>query len=200
MSNALAQKEKNKYILDISVSFGSGWWTYYKGIDENGIDLGWDRADTSPIAGAEIGFLAKFGNIKPGIFFNVATYFQDEMDASNLTQINWIQYPIGDKFVNFMKFGGQLEIDILEREAFVLSPNIKLGIFLIDTIHPEKENFGSKYFFEIGIKAEKQFPKFNLYVLPRGSFMTIHPQNVKAKGEIHKIYGYGVNMGMRLRL
>ncbi|WP_044240003.1 hypothetical protein [Flexithrix dorotheae] len=195
-----AQQAQKKFLLDFSVSIGSGWWTYYKGIDENGIDRGWDRADTSPIAAGEIGFLARFGKVKPGVFIGIATYFQDEMDASDLTQLNWDQYPIGDKFVNFLKFGGQLEIDILEKKSFTLSPNLKAGSFYIDTVHPEKENFGSKYFFEIGIKAEKEFSKFSLYILPRGSFMTIQPQMENAKGELHKIYGYGVNIGARLNL
>jgi hypothetical protein len=78
---------------------------------------------------------------------------------------------------------------------YTLSPQLKAGIFRIQTTHPDKDNFGYKTFWEAGIRNEITFPQWHLIISPYFNTMTIQPREPVHEGEHHKIYSLGIMFG-----
>ena len=199
----VSSKGNNEAILDISAGAGSGWWVYNKG-STNGTQknhLGYDHTRTAGIASFEADLFYKRNRWKIGGGFEFSLLIEDEMRATEHRYFDQKEYPIAEKYVRFYKFNFLTSYDLFVGRRFTLSPQLKLGSFLIDTTHPASENFGFRMHWSFGLINQIALAKRTFLILqPFYSALTIWPKDDINKDEKHNIYSFGVLAGFRFQL
>lgn len=186
------------FIIETSGGFGSGWWTYNKGVAQDGEPLGWDHTSTRAFTNAGVDFIFKINTFSIGAGGEFSFFHTSSMLASDHSRRNYNKYPVAEKRVLFSKFCLIAEYAAWTGKNFSFSPQVKTGSFTVETIHPEKENFGFRMFFEAG--AHNQFRLFReLYLIARPSVcvMTIRSNKNGRQGERHQVFNLNFDIGLR---
>jgi len=185
-------------LMDVHSSFESGWWVYDRGNDpDTGQQLGWDRSDNeNTIAvGLDLWYQLRKMNIGIGTSYNA--FFETKMEAFEDQLNGRKRYPVSGGAVTFLKYYLQLEYALFQGRKYDFNLHGRFGGFSISTTHPEKDNFGLKTFFEVGITNQVHFKHVTFLIRPKYSEMTIRPVEEQNPGEIHKIRSYGISFGIR---
>ena len=160
-------------------------------------DLGWDRSHYQPKLSLGTGLSYRYSKITTTIFLNASLFIEDDM----LEHEDFIpfrrKYTISDGAVSFLEYGLEVGYDLIARLNFKLSPSVGAGFFEIGTKHPEKDNFGSRHFWYIGIQNKIRKGKFTWILTPEYQEMTILPRKERNDNERHKIHSLGLNLGLR---
>ena len=198
----ISQNSQPEFSLEIISGAEIGWWIYNKGSTEAGVknNLGWDKARVSPFIPIEINGIVIFKKWSIGAGFNYSMLLENEMDNHRDSRQFFAQYEIAERFVTLSSFQVLTEYRLFQSPKFSLNPGIKAGYFLINTTHPQKDNFGPKLFWEFGLTHEIIFSRIRFLIRPNYTTMIIFPKNRLNENEIHHLYSFGVNVGMRLFL
>jgi len=193
--SALSQKST---FLELSGGIGSGWWTYDKGIADDGNHLGWDNSPVRAFAGVEAECVFRFNRWNVGLGSRLAFYLYDKMLAGNHSQYHQNKYKIAERNVRFIQFYVVGEYDLFSGKKFLFSPFIKAGSFLIDTTHPQADKFGFRMMFSGGVN--NQFVLTDRLWLVAGPYcqvMTIWGNEKARDGEKHQIFNLNFDLGLR---
>jgi hypothetical protein len=193
---------QNSLKIEFVSGFETGWWVYNKGSTDDQVanNLGWDRTRHSIFLPAELSVFYKFDRYKVGGGVNYSMFFVYQMVSSQDTYANPKIYHVADNSVKFLKVNFLLEFDLIQKIRYIMSPLVKFGFFRIDTIHPEKENFGRKTFWTVGLTNEIRLSRFSLILRPVFDVLTILPRKEKARNEKHNVYSMGLSLGIRYSL
>ncbi|MDN5202646.1 hypothetical protein QQ008_14755 [Fulvivirgaceae bacterium BMA10] len=188
-----------KIALEISIGAEAGWWVYNKGTSDGGVknDLGWDRSHHSLKVPMGLNVLYRIHRFKLGLGGSFAFLTDDDMIASDDTRPIRSKYKISNGVVTFFTYHVASEYDLLQMSHYTFAPHVKFGFFEIGTLHPEKNNFGNRTFWEVGITNEFRKDKFVLIFRPAYTAMTIVPREEKNDGERHNVYSTGLTFGIR---
>ncbi len=182
---AFGQMQNKRLVLEYSTGLATGWWVYNKGTSDSGRfnTFGIDRTNNSVFLPSEFNVLYRVKKIKFGAGLNYSFFFVSRMrgfeDSDNL----FFRYEISDGSVRLKKFSLQTEFDVIRKGRYTLSPNVRFGIFKLNTLHPEKDNFGRQTFWEFGITNEVGFSRFGFVLRPKYNALTIQPKEAKNKDE-----------------
>ena len=94
----------------------------------------------------------------------------------------------------------QTEYEVVRKKNYTFSPNLKFGSFVIQSIHPDRENFGTKFYWEISLVNEISLSRIRLVIKPEFRSMMIKPKQRMNFNEQHEIKGFGISVGVRLPL
>ncbi len=197
-----SQERTSKLSLDLVAGAQPGWWVFNRGSTSPEIfnDLGWDRTDNKITLSVGGTLLYHWGRLKVGAGVDHARFLETFMEAFEDTDSNRRIFRISNGAVTFWKYFLQTEFEVLRKKNYVLSPNIKLGSFDIQTLHPDRENFGEKRFLEIGLVNEVTISGVRVIIRPEFRSMTIRSIQRSNFNELHNIKGFGMSIGVRLPL
>ncbi|MDX2302661.1 MAG: hypothetical protein NW226_07660 [Microscillaceae bacterium] len=188
-----------RLILELSSGADLGWWLYQKGSVNSFLDQGQDYTHHSATIGIELDLLYRLGRWRLGLGMSYGGFFEDEMNGTRNSEFVVDEYLITEgAAVQFFRYNLQAEYILIQKNKFSLGPQIKYGWFEINTSHPEKENFGYRSYWEVGLQHEFKLKKIYLFFRPKYQVSTILPKEEKQPEEKHKIYGIGLQIGLRI--
>ncbi|MDN5211077.1 hypothetical protein QQ020_03420 [Fulvivirgaceae bacterium BMA12] len=198
-NDVFSQEKKEQLAITVTTGFKTGWWIYHRG-SSNGSsrnDLGWDRSHYQPKLSLGTGFSYRYSKITTTIFLQAAIFIEDNMLEHEDFKRSRKKYIISDGVVSFLEYGMEVGYDLIAGRNFSLSPTVGAGFFEIGSKHPEKENFGSRHFWHVGIQNQVRKGKFTWVLTPEYQEMTILPKEERNNREKHKIHSLGLNLGLR---
>ncbi len=186
-------------LFELSAGAGSGWWNYDKGeAEDNSGHLGWDHTSTRAFINTEVDVIFKINRWAIGPGAKLVFFLDNDMLAGEHSQYNYSKYPIALRNVQFFQYYVLSEYDLYNGKKFLFSPSVKVGSFLIDTIHPRSEQMGFSIFFEAGASNQISLAK-NLFLVLRPSLqmMRIWGNEDARDGEKHQLFNLNINAGLR---
>ncbi len=194
-----AQNQKEKLALTVNTAFKTGWWIYHKGTTpgENPTSLGWDRTHYQPKYNLGVAINYRIKRLTASMAGSFAWYIEDDMLRHESKSFLKLKYPVSDGAVKFKEIVLDLSYDVIAGDKFRLSPNVGVGLFSINTLHPEQGNFGTKMMWHLGIQNKIRRDKITWMLAPIYQEMTISPKTEKNEGEKHKIHAFGIQIGLR---
>ena len=192
VSNA---QSNQKFDVRFSTGVASGWWIYTLGSGH-----GIDRTDNEPKISFELESVYHYKRLGVGLGIGYSYLTDNSMEAFEDTRAQRRKYLIAENSVKFWQFYLLGEYHLYSNERFTLSPQLKLGTFTIETIHPQKDNFGGKFYYELS--AMNQFTLANnlgLTLKPFYQVMMIQVKQETMPGEKHRIFSLGLACGLRYR-
>ena len=197
--SSFSQEKKEKLAVSFISGFKTGWWIYHKGLSgsNGGDDMGWDRTHYEPKISFEGGVTYRYKKIISTVFVGASFYIENEMLEHEDFFPDRKKYAISEGAVDFLEYGLEVGYDLISGPKFQLSPNVGLGFFEIETSHPQKENFGSRYFWHLGVQSKIRKGNITWILAPQYQEMTIRPKEEIHKNEKHKIHSFGLNFGLR---
>lgn len=197
-----AQKLKKKFAIEVSSGTDLGWWIYDTGIPQqsNTNDWGRDYTHHSLALGLGLDLLCRFDKFTLGAGVQTSWLFEDDMIGAQDSEFEFDRVDIAEQAVNFTFYSLQASYTLIESKKYSFSPAFRYGIFQIDTVHPERDNFGAKTFLEIGFDNAVRLSNIELIARPRYRVMKIKPETEKNPGEKHRIYNIGLQLGLRFWL
>lgn len=185
--------------IEATTGVQTGWWVYDKGSTDLAFDnnLGWDRSHHAPFWPVGIGAFYRIGRFKLGAAIHYSRLFDKTMIGSRDSDVVRDRYPISDGAVKFVKYGLQTEFELIAKMRYTMAPLLRFGWFQIDTLHPEKDNFGRKTFWDFGLTNEIKFGKLGFIMRLIYSVLEIQPEQARNRNEHHDFYNFGLNLGVR---
>jgi len=144
----------------------------------------------------QLNILYKINQIKIGAGITYSLMFKTEMKNPSNSSL----YPIAENAVTFKKIAIIFEYDIYKGAFYTISPQLKFGWFDINSVHPDKNNFKNKNFWEFGITNQFQFSSFSLIIRPVYNYANITSQLGDIKNREHNFYNVGITVGLRFFL
>ncbi|MEM6263287.1 MAG: hypothetical protein AAGI38_12320 [Bacteroidota bacterium] len=191
--------------LEATTGAEIGWWIYDKGSNLEGVsnNLGWDRTHLAMMGPYEVTLLVQRERIGVGLVGGIRYLADDEMIASEHTSQIRNKYPIteNEESLWMNHTGIQFSYGLIHSPRFTLAPEIRLGFFDLETIHPGKDRFGVKSFWQLSVvHSIKLTPAVEAIVRPTYFQYHISVPDPVNFNERHDIYGIGVNAGIRFWL
>ncbi len=198
-TQSIPQRPIQGFAIDVGSGFSSGWWLYNRGSADPDIlnDQGWDRTSNSPFWHNSIGLLYRFRQVSLGVTLQYDLFLEDKMRAFDDRDAVYARYPIADNSVPFTKYGLQLEVVLLQKRRYTLSPMLQFGRFQLETDHPQANNFSDESFMVFGLTNEISWQRFSLVFRPQLSTFRIAHKETVFRNEGHSIYNFGLSLGMR---
>lgn len=194
------ERDTRRWELEFSLGTDVGWWAYDKGTpaSSSGFNtLGQDITHSSITVSTEIDILYRIKSWKLGAGLNVALLIENEMVGSDDSEFQFDRYDIAESAVGFINYYGIVEWGIVRKPKYELAPHFRLGSFQISTLHPEEDNFGTRWYGEIGINNQFYWKRLSFILRPKYRFQRILPKQEQAEGEKHRFFGVGLQMGLR---
>ena len=195
VSSSQAQNDGN-FEVGINTGIASGWWIYTLGTG-----AGIDRTDNQPKISVEAEVLFKPNKLGVALGLGYSWLLDNTMEAFEDTRAQRSKYLVAEKSVQFWQYYLQTEYDVYQSPSYTLTPQVRLGGFSIDTIHPEKDNFDAQFYFELGVLNQLALSdKFQLGLRAFYQSMKISVKEENLPGEEHRIFSLGVAAGIRYRI
>ena len=195
------QNTSSKFLLEISTGADLGWWLYQKGSVNSFLDQGQDYTHHTVTINVETDLLYRIQKLKIGAGISYSAFFENDMNGTRNSEFLVDEYLVTNgASVQFIRYNIQAEYDLIQKSKYLMSAQVRYGWFSIDTTHPEKDNFGYSSYWEFGLHHEFKINRLNFFIRPRYQVSTILPQTENFNDERHKIYGVGIQMGLRLNL
>ena len=197
------QAKSDKISIGVSATSGAaaGWWIYNKGVSNTvdpGIHLGYDRSHLSMILPVDFSVVLRKNNWRFGIVAGGTWLYEDRMIGSESSDNFGQRYDIAEKAVKFKKLGFVAAYHLIDKKRFSFSPQLTLGSFNIEALHPDKDNFGFKYFFKVEMESSITIVNsLEFLVLPFYEEMAILPKTETNAGMNHRVYSFGIVGGLR---
>ena len=191
---AYAQKTSN-FQVEITSSLASGWWIYTLG-DGYGID----RTDNEAKLSFDAKVLYKPNRFGVGLGVGYSLLFDNSMEAFEDTRAMRSKYSIAEDYVKFLSYYGISEYAIFSGEKAIISPQLMVGGFDLETIHPEKDNFDNQWILEFAVNNEiVTSTRWSINLRPFYQVLGISVKQETLPGEKHRIYSFGLGAGIRYR-
>lgn len=188
--------------LEVAAGASGGWWYYTQGHVDDNFDTNKGNAysESTLTLPIETNLIYSLQRFDIGAGLNASFFVEDEIFGLGNQNASLNKIRVSDGAVTFLRVHLLAAYAILQRKIFTLSPQIKAGLFNIDTSYPDKDNFGAKTFWEAGVMNKISFSKCSLLIYPYYNSMHIHMRNPIQAGEQHKIYSLGIMFGTRWSL
>lgn len=179
-----------------SLGGGIGWWIHDYGLEEDGLAAGYARTHFVALlsAGGEVGL--SWRKWEAGI--NLRNYWMDEnrlLESSDRRR-DLNRVAVSETWVKWMNYHFWLRYAVVKGKRFRLAPHLGLGNFNLVTTHPEAATFNRRLSWEIGLDHEFALSRLKVFFRPQYSILEIWPDE-RRRGEKHKIFGMGAQMGLR---
>ena len=183
--------------LEVLTGASGGWWYYTQGNLDAAFDTEKGNAYTESalILPVETNLRYTIKRFDVGAGMQYSIFAENEMFGLGNTDTDFNKLKISKNAVTFFKIHLLTSYALLQANNYTLSPQLKAGIFTINTTHPDRDNFGSKTFWEAGIRNEISFAKWRLLLSPYFNTMTIRPRQPLHEEARHKIYSLGIMFG-----
>ncbi len=186
-------QHSDKLHIGVSTGIASGGWIYTLGTG-----AGIDRTDNEAkiTFEGEIIYKIKRWGLGAGIGYSIL--LDNTMEAFEDTRAQRRKYFIADNHVQFLQYHLQMEYALFSGSKYTLSPQVRIGGFNIDTIHPQKENFDNKMFIELSAVNEISLSqRLWLTIRPYYQSMLMSVKEEILPGEQHRISSLGLSFGVR---
>ncbi len=199
-----AQLPEKALWVEVAGGGGSGVWTHNKGTSSNGQfnTEGWERSHSSAFVNTEFNVAFRYRRWTVGLggtydmFLDRTIYAADHSDNNP----NLILFAEN----NFLRLNRVYLIggyNIVHKPKYRMGPQVKMGRFWENSIHPDKANFKRFFTWEVAIDNEVQLAKrFVLALRPHYVSYIIYPENRVSKSERHRIFDFGMVIGLRINL
>lgn len=188
--------QSTKVYGELSSSVALGWWIYTLGTGQ-----GIDRTDYETKLGFEGNIMVKVHRVGVGVGIGYSLLFDNFMEEFEDTRMQRRKYRIADNQVRFLTYHLLLEYALFTKTKYILSPQLKSGLFDIKTTHPQKENFNHKWFIELGVMNEINLSDKLWFTLrPFYQAMMISVKEELLPGEKHRVFSLGISLGVRYQL
>ncbi len=186
-------QHSDKLHIGVSTGIAGGWWIYTLGTG-----AGIDRTDYKPKITFEGEILYRLKRFGLGAGLGYSLLLVNTMDAFEDTRAQRRKYFIADNHVQFLLYHLQMEYALFSGLKYVLSPQVRIGGFSINTIHPQKENFDNKMFIELSAVNEISLSqRLWLTIRPYYQSMLMSVKEETLPGEQHRISSLGLSFGVR---
>ena len=184
--------------LEVATGASMGWWYYTQGKLDDAFDKEKGNAYTEStlMLPLETNIRYTIKRFDAGLGMQYAFFVEDEMFSVGNQDANLNSFAISKNAVTFFKAHLLASYAVVRANKYTLSPQVKAGIFSINTIHPDKDKFGHKTFWEAGVRNEVAFSKWRLVFYPCFNTMTIQQHEPAHEKAHHKIYSLGIMFGV----
>lgn len=186
-------QHSNKLYIGVSTGIASGGWIYTLGTG-----AGIDRTDNEAKITFEGEIIYKVKRWGLGAGLGYSLLLDNTMEAFEDTRARRHKYFIAVNQVQFLQYHLQMEYALFSGLKYVLSPQVRIGGFSINTIHPQKENFDNKMFIELSAVNEISLSqRLWLTIRPYYQSMLMSVKEEILPGEQHRISSLGLSFGVR---
>lgn len=199
VTTGFSQNQSQKLAFSVSTAVQQGIWIYDKGTTDERVanNQGYDFSHYRANLSFSTGLVYNFGKLKLGVSYTYRNFFEDNIKKDGDKPFHKQRYKISKGTVKYNQYGILVEYGVIDKKNFSLSPSFEFGTFNIQTIHPEKENFGRKTYFNVGVASVLHRNRHDWVFLPLYTEMTILPKVKKAKNEKNRITSIGMQVSYR---
>ncbi len=200
LSFATIQAQEKAGIPDIEFygGFDGGWWIYNVGsTDPNYYNTeGWERSYASPTFVLGMNLAWQIKKLRIGAGFDRAWFIEDEMIGADHSDGNRDLYDISDGNIPYWSVYGLIGFRLAESKHFSMTPNLRLGYFTIESLHPDQGNFTNKWYFQAAVDMAWEQTKWALVFRP--FYRSRHMKPIDGnQNESHTIFGFGGELAWR---
>jgi hypothetical protein len=193
-----------KFGLGIKSGLEAGWWIYNKGFNDTlpGSHMGYDRTHLSFVIPVELTFALRTSDLIFNFGAGSVRIGDNVMIGSEDRRRGRTRYDVAaGEAVNTLHAFVQGGPALLKKPKYTFFPTLALGMFSIETTHPDKAQFKKQWFWKISLENYIS-PTENLDLTASLAYtnMKISTTNDAPKGAEHDIYSIGVNVGAILWL
>ena len=193
---ALFFGQSNSLSFDITISPEIGRWVYDRGVDEQNVNLGFDRSVLSFLTSVGMGVEYNVRHFQVGIKTEFRSLFENELIRSQHTRLVRMEYDVATgSNVNMLSFGLTLGYRLVSYDRFSLKPSLVLGSFIIQHEHPDKQDFGFPFMWSGSMDMEWGRGNGKFLLAPHFTNNIIYPE--KEKEGVSSIYSMGVRIGYK---
>ncbi|MEM9024869.1 MAG: hypothetical protein AAGB22_14065 [Bacteroidota bacterium] len=191
--------QQPRFGIAVGTGIEVAWWVYDRGSNVEGVanTLGWDRTQQSPIFPVELNAHYRWKRLTFEVGGGFRAFLEDRMRRADDAVGNFSRYAISNGAVTFRYAHAGIGLALIQRQRFDWGPAIKVGTFNISSTHPEEGNFGSRYFWELGVDHTIRFGRFDWTFRPNYQVWTIRPEERQNNNENHRIYSLGLDTRLR---
>lgn len=192
-------REINTY-LEFSSGASFGFWRSYSAYraalvtDDQSFALQSPKAFSLPL---ELNIIHKLGQWKVGTGFRLNTLEANMTRGVDPNLNRFIREQFATNRLQLYQWNVQSELDLVRNKAYTLSPNVQMGIFWMNTTHPDRATFKSRSFMRLGFANQFDIAnRWQLVFTPHVSALMIDT----SLDTRHRIYLFGCSAGLRYGL
>jgi hypothetical protein len=121
---------------------------------------------------------------------NIMLEFEDSQNVSR-------QFTISDGFLPIHRYALLLDFELIGPPGYSLSPRFIAGGFLLETSHPDKDNFAKKRFWEIRIQNIVHRENWAMVFSPFYTRFLFDQKQQDAQNTRHFIHTLGLQIGWK---
>ena len=188
--------------LEFATGMFTGWWIFDKGMSDSipGYHEGYDRSHLSTMAPARINLIYSGERWSVGTQLGYLWLNDKELVSSVRFPDMSLKYDIAENALHFIQYGFQGEYTIAKGRNYQFRFHLSAGSFAAFHNHPDKEDFGTPYFWMAGITNEFDLGKIKLVLRPEYSNLRLTYRTSNPNGKRNNVYYFGAGAGIRVPL
>jgi hypothetical protein len=195
--SARAQYKEVNTFFEFSSGASFGFWRSYSAYrtalitDDQTFALQSPKAFSFPL---ELNIIHQLGLWKIGTGFRLNTLEANMTTGVNPNLNRVIRERFATNRLQLYQWNIQSELDLVRNKAYTLSPNVQLGVFWMNTTHPDRNTFKSRSFVRLGFANQFDIAnRWQLVFTPHVSVLMIDT----SLDTRHRIYLFGCSAGIR---
>ena len=183
---------------------GAGWWTWDRGLDEQGWHQGHDRTHLALLGSGEAEVLLARGRWQLSLGGSLQQLRDDEMVGTNHARGNYQRYqvvPEGKSTLALQSLALGLGYELIKRPRYAFMPQVRLGTFTWQQAHPEQAQMGLRLVRELRLINRFWLgDHVALLLWPQLSNWYVGPNALAAPQERHRILHIDLGLGLEVTL
>ena len=187
---------------EVNAGLGAGWWVYNKGFDDAAFHLGYDRTHLAFSLPVELNLWVGKGPHRWLLGGGTRRLVDDIMIGSEHQSWSRRRYLISEEsFIRFRELHIGYGYSLVQRPRYQLIPQIRLGHFFFEHIHPGGDAMGMVWQREVGVQQQVWLSRKVCITLEgRYSDWKIAGNSTARRAEEHHIYAVDLRLGLGIKI
>ncbi|MEZ4850097.1 MAG: hypothetical protein R3B93_16080 [Bacteroidia bacterium] len=195
-------QSKFRFGLGFQTGVEAGWWIYNKGFNDTlpGNHMGYDRTHLSFLTPSELKLSFRSESWMFNLGVGRARIGDNVMIGSEDRRRDRTRYAISSgNAVSVSRILIQGGPALIKKEKYRFYPALTLGLFSLETTHPDRFFFATKWLWKLSLENHISLSKgFDLLVNLAYTDMKIFTTSEAPVGSEHDIYSIGINLGANI--
>lgn len=182
----------------VNITFGSGtsvgWWVQKSKFSQNNNVIA-DRSHFALAIPVNSSINYSFNDVNIGLVGTILFTNDDRIVLSEDKSFNDRTTQISNGWFSLSSFGIKFNYLFFSDSKISVAPEIQLGVFDIQTTHPNRQNFTNKIYYSAGVEITIKSQSHGLFITPN---YTEYLMNDNTMGYTkHNIYFVGIDFGYK---